>query len=330
MNSFRYDRIVDFFAGIDLAMGILWLGLAAFTLGLLILRYTRWGQSHQLEKCMAMSVLAHLLILGYFATMRIVNPPLGGDGMCFIALEEDTDSKNGEPGGNRPLSGNDKGDGKEQPWQMQADTATQLKAPELKPAPDDHLLESKRLLSELESKLLAPSPLGQTALDQIITPKPQAVDANAPIGQLVPIDANDSLAAETTAPQSGNPNGIDADRINLSGHGNFSEPNDADIINRRLARNPILWHLWAENIRRRRYGHRWHWRDRRGFAARYLQASRNAQSLRGGPTAGATRKAKRLCKLPCTGWPIIRPTTVAGTPTSTARAGNWSSKDAIA
>jgi len=134
MNLFRYDRVVDFFAGIDLAMGVLWLGLAAFTLGLLILRYTRWGQSHQLEKCMVLSVLAHLLLLGYFATMRMVNPPLGGDGMCFIALEEDTDSEKGEPGGNRPLSGKDKGDGKEQTWQMQADTATKSKALELKPA----------------------------------------------------------------------------------------------------------------------------------------------------------------------------------------------------
>jgi hypothetical protein len=234
MNSFRYDRVVDFFAGIDLAMGILWLGLGAFTLGLLILRYTRWGQSHQLEKCMVLSVLAHLLLLGYFATMRIVNPPPGGDSVCFIALEEDTDSEKGEPGGNRPLSGNEKGDGKEQTWQMQADTATQLKAPELISAPDDLLPESKRLLSELESKLLAPSPLGQTALDQIITPQAQAVEVNAPIGQLVPIDANDSLAAETTAPQSGDHDGIDPDRVNLPGPGNFSESNEADINNRRI------------------------------------------------------------------------------------------------
>ena len=97
MNSFRFHRVIEFFTGIDLAMGILWLGLAAFTLGLLILRYTRWGQSHQLEKCMALSVLAHLLLLGYAATMHIVNPPPGGDSVCFIALEEDTDSEKGEP-----------------------------------------------------------------------------------------------------------------------------------------------------------------------------------------------------------------------------------------
>ena len=85
----------------------------------------------------------------------------------------------------------------------------------------------------METKLLAPSPLGQTALDQIIAPQPQPVDVNAPIGQLVPIDANDFLAAETTAPQSGNPNGIDTDKVNLPGPGNFSEPNDADIKNAR-------------------------------------------------------------------------------------------------
>jgi hypothetical protein len=234
MNSFRTNRVVDFFTGIDPAMGVFWLGLAAFTLGLLILRYTRWGRSHQLEKCMALSVLAHLLLLAYVATMRIVKPPPGGDSVCFIALEEDTDSEKGEPGGNRPLAGNEQGPGKEQPWQLHPETTPRPKTPELKLDPADLLPESKRLLSELESKLLAPSPLGQTALDQIIAPQPQPIVASAPIGRLVPIEHNDSAAAETTAPQSGNLNGINTDNVNLPGHGNLSEADDADGKTRRI------------------------------------------------------------------------------------------------
>ena len=133
MNSLRFHRVFEFFAGVDLAMGILWLGLAAFTLGLLVLRYTRWGQSHQLEKCMLLSVLAHVLILGYVATMRIVNPPSGGESMCFIALEEDTDSEKGEPGGNRPTAGKEKNDGKDQPWQIHSETASSPIPPSLNP-----------------------------------------------------------------------------------------------------------------------------------------------------------------------------------------------------
>jgi hypothetical protein len=234
MNSLRLHRVVDFFTGIDPAIGVLWLGLAAFTLGLLILRYTHWGQSHQLEKCMALSVLAHLLLLGYVATMRIVKPPPGGDSVCFIALEEDTDSEKGEPGGNRPLAGNEQSPGKEQPWQLHSETTPRPKMPELKLDPADLLPASKRLLSKLESKLLAPSPLGQTALDRIIVPRPQPIDASAPIGRLVPIDHNDSPTAETTAPQSGNPNGINTDNVNLPGQGNLSEADNADGKTRRI------------------------------------------------------------------------------------------------
>ena len=247
MNSFRFHRIVEFFAGIDLAMGIVWLGLAAFTLGLLIIRYTRWGQSHQLEKCMVLSILAHLLLLGYFATMRIVNPPQGGDSVCFIALEEDTDSEKGEPGGNRPLSGNDKGDGKEQPWQMQADTAAQSKSPEPKPAADELLLESKRLLSESEGKLLPPSPLGQTALDQIITPQAQPVEVNAPIGQLVPIDANDPRWPRQPRRNRAIPTASKRITSILPVLEISQSPTTPTSKTLGSTRNPISWHRWAEN-----------------------------------------------------------------------------------
>ena len=234
MNSLRFHRVFEFFAGVDLAMGILWLGLAAFTLGLLVLRYTRWGQSHQLEKCMLLSVLAHVLILGYVATMRIVNPPSGGESMCFIALEEDTDSEKGEPGGIRPLAGKEKNDGKDQPWQIHPDTAEQSKPPELISDPADLRLGSKSLASELENKLLAPPPLDPTALDQIIAAPPQPVEANPPVGRLMPIDANDSTEAEKKTPQSAASNATGADNINSPGSGNFPELYDAGVKNPRI------------------------------------------------------------------------------------------------
>jgi hypothetical protein len=238
MNSIRFHRVIEFFTGIDLAMGILWLGLLAFTLGLLVLRYTRWGQSHQLEKCMAMSVLAHLLLLGYAATMHFVTPTPGGESVCFIALEEDTDSKNGEAGGNRPVSGNEQSAGKEQAWQLHTHTESQSKPPELKLAPADLVLESKRLLSELQDKLFAQSPLGQAVLDQIIAPQPQPVAVSEPIGRLVPLGPDDVLAAETTAMRSGDPDGINMDNANLPGAGSVNESNDVNIENRRTDPQP--------------------------------------------------------------------------------------------
>jgi hypothetical protein len=188
MNSFRFHRFVEFFTGIDLAMGILWLGLAAFTVGLLVLRYTRWGQSHQLEKCMVLSVLAHVLILGYVATMRIVSPQPGGDSMCFIALEEDTDSQTGRSGGNRPRDGHEQKDDSEQPWQTPPQD-TQPKAPDLLPS-------ASGLLNAAD-KEPAPS-VKSTALDHLLPPPPQPVDANPPIGRSTPINTGDLSQFENT------------------------------------------------------------------------------------------------------------------------------------
>ena len=74
MSILRLDRLLEFLAGIQLAMAILWLGLAIFTVGLTILLYTRWGQYKPLRKCMAMSLLAHLLLAGYAATIEIIAP----------------------------------------------------------------------------------------------------------------------------------------------------------------------------------------------------------------------------------------------------------------
>ena len=64
----------DFFAGLQPAMAIFWLGLAIFTVGLAVLLYTRWGQYRPLRKCMALSLLAHLMLACYAATIQIVMP----------------------------------------------------------------------------------------------------------------------------------------------------------------------------------------------------------------------------------------------------------------
>ena len=61
-------------------MGLLWLGLAAFTVALVVLIWTRWGQYRPLRKCLVLSVLAHLLLAGYATTVRIVAMVPGASG----------------------------------------------------------------------------------------------------------------------------------------------------------------------------------------------------------------------------------------------------------
>ena len=50
-------------------------GVAVLWLSLLILMMSRWGQARPLSKCVALSVLAHLMLLGYAAYLTIPNPP---------------------------------------------------------------------------------------------------------------------------------------------------------------------------------------------------------------------------------------------------------------
>jgi hypothetical protein len=203
MKFLGLHHIFDFFTGLDLTMGVLWIGLVAFTLGAIVLRYTRWGQSHQLEKCMALSVLAHILLLGYAATMHFVSPPQGGESVCYIALEDDTDSEKGEPGAIRSAD-DKKEDENGQSWRLHDTLMPQPKLIEPKAVPAELVEESKRLLDKLQTKLLGDSSLGQTAPNKIIAPEPAPVDVNARIGNLVPINSDDFIE-NTSAPKLLNP-----------------------------------------------------------------------------------------------------------------------------
>jgi len=59
---------------------LLWLGLAALTIALIILSRTRWGQVKPLSKCVALSLFAHVLFVGYaWGTRLIFEPPPSAD-----------------------------------------------------------------------------------------------------------------------------------------------------------------------------------------------------------------------------------------------------------
>ena len=76
MRFLHLDRLLEFFTSLQLVVALLWVGLALFTIVLAILMYSRWGQYKPLRKCMALSLLAHLLLTGYAATVQIVAPAL--------------------------------------------------------------------------------------------------------------------------------------------------------------------------------------------------------------------------------------------------------------
>lgn len=127
MIALRLDRLLEFLTSIELLMALLWLGLAIFTVSLAILMYTRWGQYKPLRKCMGMSVLAHLLIAGYAATVEIIAPIVTpAETVIQISLGDGPDPQ-APPGGSGPISAK----ATEQPWEVSAgDAATGPKAPE--------------------------------------------------------------------------------------------------------------------------------------------------------------------------------------------------------
>jgi hypothetical protein len=200
MNSLRFHRVLDFFTGLNLAMGLLWLGLAVFTLGLLIIRYTRWGQSHKLEKCMALSVLAHLLMLGYAATISIIAPaPRDGEEIIYVAFP-DGDSEQGDPSGVVSVAGDEREAGAQQPWEvLHRDIMLQPQLLELKPLPAENGLTSNLLLSDSENKPLDNATVAQIDLEKLEKEPPPEAKLAAPsgfIGRLVPLEQDQLTASK--------------------------------------------------------------------------------------------------------------------------------------
>jgi hypothetical protein len=113
------SRLIDFFAGTDLFLGLLWLGLAALTVTLLVLMRTQWGQSRPLRKCLLLSLLAHVLLIGYATTVTIVStvPTSPGEPVIRVFLAEET---------SRPETTDTRATVREKPWeQLVHDEASQ-------------------------------------------------------------------------------------------------------------------------------------------------------------------------------------------------------------
>lgn len=64
-----------FFSSRNMGM-VLWAGLAFLTMALIVISRTRWGQAKPLSKCVALSLYAHVLFMGYaYGTKLIFDPP---------------------------------------------------------------------------------------------------------------------------------------------------------------------------------------------------------------------------------------------------------------
>src|SRR5438270_1210920 len=144
-----WDQLRHLFSGPQLPWMILWLGLAALIVALIVLTRTNWGQSHPLQKCAAMSLLVHLLLAAYATTVEIVtagSPEGNSDrGVVSISLVNDAGDTPDQSAATKEQS----------PWEKLLAGPTDI--------PDAMKIDhSEPFAGETASSLLAADPLAAT------------------------------------------------------------------------------------------------------------------------------------------------------------------------
>jgi hypothetical protein len=194
------ERTAHFLAGVGWVMGLVWIGLCLFTIGLLILMYTRWGQSHPLEKCMGLSLLAHGLLVGYAATISLAAPPLPPSEPAFqVAVMEGEADENASADSAAATGGNlteaDK------PWEVPRHDAVAQPAPAKLERQKTESPAPERIVHTPADKLP-----GGPALDQTANTKPAAPDPKMSVFDepLIPGTPTELVAPPLEAPPAQN------------------------------------------------------------------------------------------------------------------------------
>ncbi len=176
MGTFRLDRLLDHLTGVDLLVGLVWLGLAALTVTLLLLMRTRWGQARPLRKCTVLSLLAHLLLAVYATTVHIVTsgPLEAKEPVIRVTITEDQIEP--EAIVRNTVS-------KEKPWESFVHEPVGRPAPvELARAEPAGLRQLDRQDRPERTGLAADPSLDRLPLAEAVQPEPEALPADTPAG----------------------------------------------------------------------------------------------------------------------------------------------------
>ena len=128
MSFSFFDAIHQFLQSEMFLLGVLWTGLAVVTVALFALMQTRWGRARPIRKCLILSLIAHLLLAGYAATVQIggacESRPEPMVAQVEILTEPETPLATEEPKAARPA-----------PWDAFATTADAPPEPEADESP---------------------------------------------------------------------------------------------------------------------------------------------------------------------------------------------------
>jgi hypothetical protein len=210
------ERTLHFLAGVGWVMGTIWIGLAVFTVALLILMYTRWGQSHPLEKCMGLSVLAHGLLVGYATTVSLAAPPPPpGEPAFQVAVVEGDKESNDAASDPAGTSNGENPTNSDRPWEvLKPDSVAQPEPEKLERAATDSP-PPERVARVEADKLPGGPPLDKTAMPKVAAPDPKITTLDE---QLPPNTPTERVAPPLEAPRAQSREDSDPARIASLGH----------------------------------------------------------------------------------------------------------------
>lgn len=179
MRAFRLDQILDSITGAGALVALLWTGLAILTVTMLLLMQTRWGQARPLRKCIVLSLLAHLLLVGYATTVQIVSSQVSPEEevmqVTFVNHQrQSTDiAEESIP--------------EQTPWeQLLHDAVEQPNRPEAQREPIPLPAEPQRNIRARQTNLPEEPRLDHLAMARAEQPQPRPVATTGSMGRLSP------------------------------------------------------------------------------------------------------------------------------------------------
>ncbi|MBL9122831.1 MAG: hypothetical protein JNG90_04310, partial [Planctomycetaceae bacterium] len=225
MPALDLDNVLARLAQTPPIWWVIWIGLLLMTIALLALMRTRWGQSQPLKKCLALSILAHLLMAGYATTVQIVHNTIGPgpatSGIKVSSVRHEGGAPSARQGGTAVRSvdafAETSPEGIAAPSMDRAASAVDAEIAPLASTAAQPLLaaESPRdsqstAIAEPASELVPPEEAGREVSPESATPLEDAPTAQRAERATTSVDAAEALERPSTADESIAPEVADA------------------------------------------------------------------------------------------------------------------------
>ena len=179
MNWLRVDTTLDLMRSPTSYTAFLVSGLGVLVISLLLMLYTRWGQHRALQKCLVLSLWAHILLAAYSTTISLLPPRMPArEEIIDVSFDDGPGTRPGRPFGSEAAVAQE-GPSSEAPWESFAQpSAVNPLGPDL-PRPAATVVEPKRSAPVAPAGL--PGAAGLEGLPLAAAPPPGVPNVTGPI-----------------------------------------------------------------------------------------------------------------------------------------------------